>query len=47
MFEQTKTGYDDEKEENYFTEFITENDYYVTIQLNSSKDKIVFMACTE
>ena len=47
MFEQTKTGYDDEKEENYFTEFITENDYYVTIQLNSSKDKMVFMACTE
>ena len=47
MFEQTKTGYDNGKEENYFTEFITENDYYVTVQLNSSKDKIVFMACTE
>ena len=47
MFEQTKTGYENEKEENYFTEFITENDYYVTIQLNSFKDKMIFMACTE
>ena len=47
MFEETKTGYDNENEENYFTEFITENDYYVTIQLNSSKNKMVFMACTE
>lgn len=47
MFEKTKTGYDNEKEENFLTEFITENDYYVTIQLNSSKDKMIFMACTE
>ena len=47
MFEQTKTGYDNEKGENYFTEFITENDYYVTIKLNSSKDKMIFNACTE
>lgn len=47
MFEKTKTGYDNEKEENFLTEFITENDYYVTIQLNTSKDKMIFMACTE
>lgn len=48
MYEKTKTGKEDEtNKEGYLTEFMTEENYYVTINLNSSKNKIIFNACIQ
>ena len=50
MFKETKRGDEDEEQEsqkNKVIEFMTEEDYYVTISLNSDGDKIIFMACKE
>ena len=47
MFEETNRGDKTNFEDNSITEFITETNYYVTVQLNKSKDKIIFNACIE
>ncbi len=46
MFEVTKGG-EKEEESKTICEFMTETNYYVVKYLNSTKDKIVFNACTE
>ena len=45
MYEKTKTGNEDENnKEKYLTQFMTEDNYYVTINLDSLKNKIIFNA---
>ena len=46
MFEVTKGG-EKEEESKTICEFMTETNYYVVKYLNSTKDKIIFNACTE
>ena len=46
MFEVTKGG-EKEEESKTLCEFMTETNYYVTKYLNSTKDKIIFIASTE
>lgn len=46
MFEVTKGG-EKEEESKTICEFMTETNYYVLKYLNSTKDKIIFNACTE
>ena len=45
MFELTKTGNEKDDDSKNVCEFMTESNYYVTKQLNFTKDKIIFKAC--
>ena len=47
MYEETNRGENENNEDNSLTEFMTENNYYVTMKLNELKDKIIFNACIE
>ena len=51
MFKETKRGDEDEEKvtpnNKDMIEFMTEEDYYVTISLNSFEDKLIFNACKE
>ena len=47
MYEETNKGEKWNNEDNNLTEFMTENNFYVKMNLNELKDKIIFNACVE